>query len=52
MMHKVMANTRSNRHPIETPIAMPIFEESSESVVKHTFNTSVIITILPWGLHM
>ena len=35
MTHSVIANTRSNRHPMETPIATLMFEESSESVERH-----------------
>lgn len=35
MIHSVTANARSRRHPIETPIAIPMLDESSESVVKY-----------------
>ena len=41
MMHSVMANARSKRHPIETPMAMPIFEESSDSIVKYMYTLSI-----------
>ena len=31
MMHNVIANTKSKIHPTETPIAIPILEELSDS---------------------
>ena len=33
MTQSVMANARSKRHPIETPIAIPMLEESSDSAI-------------------